>query len=95
MPSVFQFRHDGATTFADQPQDRYSNLELSGTTVQQSISKQELRAGPRSVKQRGSTWSQSGARYGAMKNKSIQMTMVTYFYRANADYGAPLANTWH
>ena len=26
-----------------------------------------------------------------MKNKSIQMTMVSYFYRANAEYGTRLA----
>jgi catalase len=88
---------DGTTTLVDQPQDRYSNLKLAGTTVQRQISKTDSfeQAGAQylafSETERAHLITNLAADLAQVRNKSIQITMVSYFYRANADYGTRLA----
>ncbi|MGA3185850.1 MAG: catalase [Bryobacteraceae bacterium] len=88
---------DGTTTLTDQPQDRYSNLKLAGTTVQRQISKTDNfeQAGAQYLAftetERAHLISNLAGDLAQVKNKQIQMTMVSYFYRANAEYGTRLA----
>ena len=84
-------------TLTDQPLNRYSNLKLTGTTVQRQISKTDNfeQAGEQylafSETERAHLISNLAGDLVQVKNKTIQMTMVSYFYRANAEYGTRLA----
>jgi catalase len=84
-------------TLVDQPQDRYSNLKLTGTTIQKQIGKLDNFA---QAGELYSSFSETDKAHlignlagdlSQVRNKAIRITMVSFFYRANADYGTRLA----
>lgn len=74
-----------------------STLPLNGTTVQAKIRKENnfVQAGELymsfSEQDKANLISNLAGDLGQVKNKKIQMTIVSYFYKANADYGTRLA----
>ena len=84
-------------TLKDEPQDRYSDLKLTGTTVQKQISKLDnfQQAGDvytaYSETDKAHLIANLAGDLAQVSNKAVQVTMVSFFYRANAEYGTRLA----
>ena len=93
----FQPSSADGETLTDQPQDRYSGLKLAGSTVQKQIGKTDNFAQAGDVYAAFSETDKAhlitnlAGDLSQVKNKAIQTTMVSFFYRANADYGTRLA----
>ena len=87
---------DGVT-LADKPELKYSKLPLHGTTMQDAIDKQDnfAQAGElyRSFSEtdREHLISNMAGDLGQVKNRAIQLKMISFFYRADPEYGIRLA----
>jgi catalase len=85
---------DGLT---DTPEYQASRRQLSGTTLQKAITKQDnfAQAGElyRSFSEadKANLISNLAGDLGQVKNRAVQVKMLSYFYRADADYGTRLA----
>jgi catalase len=87
-----------AGTPAEQPQYRYSQYPVGGSTQQKAIDKQDnfRQAGEfyRSLDkhEQDDLIKNLAADIGQVKNAEIKQTMVSHFYQADQDYGTRLAN---
>ncbi len=84
-------------TLTEKPEFRASQTKLVGTTLQKAIAKQDnfTQAGELYLSfnetDRAHLISNLAGDLSQVKNKAIQVKMVSFFYRANAEYGTRLA----
>jgi len=81
----------------EDPGARYSNLPLSGTTQQQRIARMQnfKQAGDfyrsLSKEQQAHLVSNLAGDLGQVKDENVRYTMLSYFYKADADYGKAIS----